>query len=32
VIIAVLLSILVYGEVIAHYWPINDVSPGVRLW
>ena len=30
--IAVVLSILVYGEVIAHYWPINSVSPGFRLW
>ncbi|MDH3706396.1 MAG: cbb3-type cytochrome c oxidase subunit I [Acidimicrobiia bacterium] len=30
--IAGLLSALVYGEVIFHYLPINDVSSGFRLW
>ena len=30
--IAAVLSVLVYGEVILHYWPINDVSPGIRVW
>ena len=30
--IAVVLTIIVYGEVIWHYWPINDVSQGFRVW
>lgn len=30
--IAVLLSALVYGEVIYHYWPLNDVARGVKVW
>jgi cytochrome c oxidase subunit 1 len=30
--IAVLLSVLVYGEVIYHYWPLNSVARGVKVW
>jgi cytochrome c oxidase subunit 1 len=30
--IAVVLTIIVYGEVIWHYWPINSVSEGFRVW
>ena len=30
--IAVILTLLVYGEVIFHYWPINSVSDGFNLW
>jgi len=31
-IIAVVLSVVVYGEVLAHYLPLNEVSPPIRLW
>jgi hypothetical protein len=30
--IAVVLSIVVYGEVIYHYWPLNNVVPGAKVW
>ncbi|MGE0878114.1 MAG: cbb3-type cytochrome c oxidase subunit I [Acidimicrobiia bacterium] len=30
--IAMLLVVLVYGEVIAHYWPLNLVSKGIKVW
>ncbi len=29
---AVVLIVIVYGEVIAHYLPLNSVSKGIRLW
>lgn len=32
VVTAVVLSIIVYGEVIGHYLPLNSVSDGIRLW
>lgn len=31
-IVAVVLSVVVLGEAISHYWPIHDISPGIRLW
>jgi cytochrome c oxidase subunit 1 len=31
-VIAVVLSVVVYGITIWHYWPYNGVSPGIRLW
>ena len=30
--VAVVLSIVIYGEVVLHYLPINNVSPGFQLW
>lgn len=30
--IAVVLSVLVYGEVLAHYLPLTEVSPPIRPW
>ena len=30
--VAVGLTVLVYGEVIFHYWPLNEVSTPLRLW
>ena len=30
--VAIVLTILVYGEVIWHYWPINSVSEGLKVW
>ena len=32
VVTAVVLIVIVYGEVIYHYLPLNSVSDGVRLW
>jgi uncharacterized membrane protein len=31
-IIAVVLSVVVYGEVLAHYLPLTEVSPPIRPW
>lgn len=31
-IIATVLSVLVYGEVLAHYLPLSEVSPPIRPW
>ncbi|MDZ7676623.1 MAG: cbb3-type cytochrome c oxidase subunit I [Acidimicrobiales bacterium] len=31
-IVAGVLSVVVLGEAIAHYWPLHDISPGIRLW
>lgn len=30
--IAVVLSVLVYGEVVLHYWPLNPVSAPIKVW
>ncbi|MEM9607280.1 MAG: cbb3-type cytochrome c oxidase subunit I [Actinomycetota bacterium] len=30
--VAVVLSLLIYGELVVHYWPINPVSGGATLW
>jgi cytochrome c oxidase subunit 1 len=30
--IAIVLTLIVYGEVIFHYWPLNPVSDGFNLW
>ena len=30
--VAFVLSVLVYGEVMAHYLPLNSVSEGLTLW
>jgi len=32
VVAAVILIVIVYGEVIYHYLPLNSVSEGIRLW
>jgi cytochrome c oxidase subunit 1 len=30
--VAVILSVLIYGELVFHYWPINPISEGIRVW
>ncbi|RMH68406.1 MAG: cytochrome C oxidase subunit I [Actinomyces sp.] len=30
--VAMILTVIVYGEVIAHYWPLNEVARAVRPW
>ncbi len=31
-IIAIVLSVLVEGEILSHYLPLTNVSPPIRLW
>ncbi len=30
--VAMILTFVVYGEVIAHYWPLNEVARAIRPW
>ena len=30
--VAGVLSVLIYGELVVHYWPLNNVSDGIVLW
>jgi cytochrome c oxidase subunit 1 len=32
IIVAVVLVVVIYGEVVFHYWPLNSVSGGFKLW
>ncbi len=30
--VACVLSVLIYGELVVHYWPLNNISSGIVLW